>query len=336
MPGLPSVMLRLLRRALDLAVCAALLVPLAPFAGAPGVGEARAPRSQRAIVVTVDDLPFVPPTLDIALQERCTRKLVAAIRRSGAPAVGFVNEDKLLVEGRPDPRRIALLGIWLDAGLELGNHTFDHPSLHAVGAAAFEQSILRGERVLRPLLAARGLVPRFFRHPFLHTGRDLATRQRIDAFLAAHGYRVAPVTIDNSDWIFARAYHLARAGLDHGLAERLGAEYVTYMDRKLDYWERQSKTLLGREPPQVLLIHASELNADRYSALVAMMRRRGYRFIALDEALRDPSYAEPDSFVGPGGISWLHRWVLSRGLPPMAAEPRTPAWVMSQAGVESE
>ncbi|MCW0462790.1 hypothetical protein NB717_003858 [Xanthomonas sacchari] len=32
-------------------------------------------------------------------------------------------------------------------------------------------------------------------------------------------------------------------------------------------------------------------------------RRRGYTFIGLDEALRDPAYTHAEGYTGPGGIS---------------------------------
>ena len=44
-----------------------------------------------------------------------------------------------------------------------------------------------------------------------------------------------------------------------------------------------------------------------------------------------------DDFVGPGGISWLHRWALSEGrnrvLP---GEPSTPRFVLDAAGISEE
>jgi hypothetical protein len=44
-----------------------------------------------------------------------------------------------------------------------------------------------------------------------------------------------------------------------------------------------------------------------------MIEDQGYRFIALDEALEDPAHELPDTFVGRGGIGWLHRWALTAG-----------------------
>jgi hypothetical protein len=69
-----------------------------------------------------------------------------------------------------------------------------------------------------------------------------------------------------------------------------------------------------------------------------VLAARGYRFVSLEEALRDPAYTSTDRFTGGAGISWLHRWALTRGgtsrvLPD---EPRTPDWVLKAAGVEEE
>ena len=64
--------------------------------------------------------------------------------------------------------------------------------------------------------------------------------------------------------------------------------------------------LFGREIPQILLIHCNELNSVTLRESIARMRKRGYTFITLDEAMQDPAYQRPDTFAGSGG-SWLSR-----------------------------
>jgi peptidoglycan/xylan/chitin deacetylase (PgdA/CDA1 family) len=233
---------------------------------------------------------------------------------------------------------------WLDAGFELGNHTFGHLDLHAVGLEAFQADVLRGERVLRPMLAERGQAPRWFRHPYLRAGRDEATRAALSAFLGTHGYRIAPVTVDNSEWIWAFAYRRVMDGQAatpdrEATLASLRRGYVPYMLNKLDYFERQSQALLGYALPQVWLLHANELNADTFATLVAGAQRRGYRVVTLDEALRDPAYVRGErGYDGRYGPSWLHRWAMAEGRPAAfyAGEPTTPRWVMGLADVEAE
>jgi hypothetical protein len=85
-------------------------------------------------------------------------------------------------------------------------------------------------------------------------------------------------------------------------------------------------------------VHANRLNADHFERIAAMLARRGYRFVPLEEALADEAYASPDRFTGAGGISWLHRFALTRGGGSLLVpdEPRTPTWIPEAAGVEGE
>lgn len=286
-------------------------------------------QSDRRIAVTFDDLPQSRSGAPVAVQESVTTALVGAITRQAVPAIGFVNEGKLRDSaGTLDPRRVALLTRWLDAGLELGNHSSSHPDLHATPLTRYEADILAGEQVLRSLLAARGTTPQWFRHPYLHTGRSVAVRDSLLAFLTAHGYRVAPVTVDNGDYLFARAYDLAADPLTRA---RIAETYLAYMDSVVVFYEGQSRAIIGREIPQVLLLHASALNAATFDRLAAQLRARGYAFVPIAEAVADSAYRSPDTYAGPAGISWLQRWAISRDLPRaiFRGEPEVPDWITS-------
>ncbi len=321
-----------------------------PAAGAPS------PQSEtsRRMVLTFDDLPAQrAQSQPQARIVEITDGLLAALRqqrpaRGGQmrqiPAIGFVNEDKLESDGRVDPARVKLLERWLDAGLELGNHSYSHPDLHRPPEggqtkqgelADFQRDVLKGETVTRPLVTSKGGKLRYFRHPFLHTGRDLETKHGLERFLTEHGYRVAPVTIDNSEWIFARAYTEALDRGDDALRKKTADAYVDYMERMVEYYEGQSRALFEREIPQVLLLHANALNGHHLDRLIAMLERRGYHFIDLETALQDPAYDSPDTYVGRGGITWIHRWAITRGVDRsmFRGEPTTPTWVEELAGI---
>jgi peptidoglycan/xylan/chitin deacetylase (PgdA/CDA1 family) len=288
----------------------------------------------RRVAITIDDLPTVSRNFTSAADhERLTTKLVGALVRHHVPAIGFVNEGKLYRGGTLDEREVDLLGQWTRARLELGNHTYSHVDLHAVDVDAYLDDIIRGDEVTRRVMAEVGRTPRFFRHPFLHTGRTLAVRARVDSLLAARGYRVAPVTFDNYDYLFAAAYDDALARRDSLEAKQVATKYVAYMDTVFGFYEAQSRTIVGREIPQVLLIHASFLNANTFDALAEMMERRGYAFASLEEVLRDSAYKSADSYVGPAGITWLHRWALTRGMrgTTFAGEPEVPPEIAAHA-----
>ncbi|MBA3322657.1 MAG: polysaccharide deacetylase family protein [Pyrinomonadaceae bacterium] len=309
--------------------------PVVEWTRQPRKGAARR-TTHREVAVTFDDLPFVSVTpRDDTAYTKMTADLLRSIVAYKVPAVGFVNEIKLLDAGEQSDARVSLLRMWLDADLELGNHTFSHLDLHTTPLAAFQADALRGESVTRNLLAKKKMPLRYFRHPFLHTGRDLETKRAFEQFLRERGYSVAPVTIDNSDWIFAAAYARAKERGDEATATRIAAAYVPYMESYFDYYERQSIALFGRETKQVLLLHANLLNADCFDELADMMLRRGYSFITLDDALQDTAYDSADTFTGTGGISWLHRWALTAGKRDefFRGEPATPEFVVKEAGL---
>ena len=291
----------------------------------------------RTIAVTIDDLPTVSTKNDPATRLAITKNLLRSLRRHKVPAVGFVNENKLYAGEERDPSQIELLEMWLDAGLELGNHTYSHRSLNRIDPAEYRADVLRGQEVTSELLGRSGKRLRYFRHPFLQTGRTKEIKDEFAAFLKEHGYTIAPITHDNGDYIFARAYDIANDRGDAKLAKRVADAYVPYMEQKLDYWERQSVKLFGREISQTLLLHANSINAERFGELARMLKKRGYKFVDLETALKDPAYQEKDEYYGPAGISWLHRWAVARGRENVVPdEPLVPEFVLKLSGFESE
>jgi len=294
-------------------------------------------KPSRFIAVTIDDLPVVSPRGDLKNRQEITRKLLGHIKKARVPAIGFVNENKLYTAGKRDEAQIDLLRMWLDANLELGNHTFSHLSLHDNPLEKYEAEILQGEIITKELLAAKNMKPRYFRHPYLWTGLSLEIKNDLGRFLAEHDYTIAPVTIDNGDWIFASAYEKAFAKADKKLMKQIGAAYVPYLEAKMDYWERQSVKLFGREIKQILLLHANFINSDYFDDIARALRKRNYKFVTLDEALTDEAYKLPDTFVKRNGISWLHRWALAKGRENVLPdEPKMPDFVLKAAGVDSE
>ncbi|MBI3431539.1 MAG: polysaccharide deacetylase family protein [Hydrogenophilales bacterium] len=305
-----------------------LLLFLLPFTAA----AAAPPPPARAVAITFDDLPFAAvPTEDDAQLEAMTARLLRSLQAERVPAVGFVNEANLTRDDTLDPLRVGLLRSWIRAGFELGNHTYSHLSLNRTSLDAFEADLLRGETVTRPLMQSAGKPLRWFRHPFLHQGASPEVRTAFQDFLAAHGYAVAPVTVNSAEWVFAAAYARAQAQRDADAAHRIGDAYVPYMQAVFAQAEQLALDLFGRPISHVLVLHANALNADYFDALAAMLKQRGYRFISLDDALTDSAYASPAAWNGVEGESWLEGWARQAGLRPPLAPP-VPGFVRQWAG----
>jgi peptidoglycan/xylan/chitin deacetylase (PgdA/CDA1 family) len=307
----------------------ALLPLLAPALHAAGTTPS--PAESRVMAITIDDLPVGPPGRHALSQEEgITERLLRTLGERRVPAIGFVNENKLEADGEVRAERVALLERWLEAGMALGNHGHSHLSLHRVAPEAWMHDVLKGERVLRHLLEGRGKEPTWFRHPFLHAGRSPEVQAETKRFLEAHGYRIAPVTIDNSEWIYADVYADAFNRGDEALMQRIGEDYVRYMLSVVEFYEGQSRQIVGEELPQTLLIHANALNADWLDELLDALSDRGYGWVDLETATAHPAYERPiDGYTGPAGITWLHRWAITadmdRGI--FRGEPTVPDWI---------
>lgn len=293
----------------------------------------------RRIAVTVDDLPWqhIERVPEGQLAPRW-RHLMDTMRGAGVPVTGFVNESRLEDADGSSPDRVDMLIDWLEAGFELGNHTWSHVDLHEVGAERFKTDIERGERVSAPLLASLGERPRWFRHPWLHTGSTEEEAAAVSAFLAQRGYTPAPVTVGMEEPAWAAAYANVLDLHEDGperveLLQRLHSGYVAWMLHMLDFRGRQSLVLFERAVPQVLRIHANELNAVAYGDLIEGIHRRGYRFVDLERALEDPAYRQPDAYLGADGPGWLERRASGKRVPRAfrAGEPKVPAWVRELA-----
>lgn len=295
-------------------------VPVAPVQG----GET----PKRTVAVTFDDLPG-NSVRDFAVKRAFNEKLIASIRRNHVPAIGFVNEGQCYEGGKVQDSRIEILRLWTDAGLELGNHTRTHRDFNTLTLEEIKGEVTEGEPITRGLLTDKGMKLRFFRHPFLHTGANAEKRKAVETFLAERGYTIAPVSIDNEEWVFARAYELSVMDGDAELQKKIRDAYVPYLESIFDYYERQSTALFGREISQILLLHSNQLNADTFDELAKMMTRRGYRMVTLESALADKAYQTPDEYNGPAGITWLHRWILGSGKKKLLVpnEPLAPGFV---------
>ena len=292
------------------AICLGLLLGLGVFALMP-VNKGLSASRKAARKVAVGFVPLPALARPDAPAAATMRLLLNNVKDAQVPAVGFV-QGKLL--GTPTAgERLALLREWRDAGLEIGIGTYSHQWFYGTSYDEYVADTVKNEEIVRALLKEKGQTPRYFSYPFLNTGPDVPTKGRFEQFLQERGYRVAKYTVDNDDWIFGKAYDEAAARQDTAAQEQIRAEYLPYMARLFDFYEKLSDEEFGRDIPQILLVTTNRFTAEQFPELVKMLRARGYEFVSMDEALSDAAYQTPDTYTGKTGISWLQRWSITRG-----------------------
>lgn len=249
----------------------------------------------RLLLVTVDDLPISSSRLhpDPAERERITRGMLDVLRRHKVKAIGFVTWDRVLT---PSDRN--LLRLWLDAGHELGNHTFKHLNYTRTAPPEY---IADAEKARQEIANLVGGKVRFFRFPFLREGDTEAKLDAMRTYLAESGQRNVPVSLDNQDWSFEEPWVEARRKGDEAAMARIAEEYHESLHVDIRHHEAMGDELFGRPVPQVLLLHGLEVSAAQWDRLFTWLEQRGYRFATADEVLADPAFSEPHRYVGTYG-----------------------------------
>ena len=242
------------------------------------------------------------------------------------PATGFVIEQRAEDLGLPVSREI--LKQWTRPGFDLGNHLYSHPDINLLSINQIEHEITRGEAILAPLLRNTGRNPQFLRFPYNHTGDTKEKHDAIAAFMSAHGYRLAPCTIDNSDYEFNVVYALALSLRDEQTAAKVKGDYIAFTGAEIDWYTALDKQVFGYYPPHIMLLHDSPLNAATIRDILVLFEQRGYTFVTLTEAIRDPAYAVPETYITKYGPMWGYRWAQEKHVKVNGRnEPDPPIWV---------
>jgi peptidoglycan/xylan/chitin deacetylase (PgdA/CDA1 family) len=280
------------------------------------IGTASA--QERFVAFTMDDLPFVG-TDDSALTH--TKKILSHFSAFKVPAVGFVNDQ--FIANRKESGTL-ILEEWIKHKQELGNHTYSHPSFTKSTLAEYVKDVKKGNEYSNALQRkSTGKSMRYFRHPYLHTGDDSTKKRGLDKTLKELKLQAVPVTMDGSDWYFNHAAMKS----EPELAKRIGQAYVEFTLASIEYSEKLALEVNGSPIKHIFLTHANSLNAIYLKDILAALYKKGYTFISVEEAMKDPVYLRPDTVLAPGGFSWLHRWRISAKQKTALKEPEIPKFV---------
>jgi lysophospholipase L1-like esterase/peptidoglycan/xylan/chitin deacetylase (PgdA/CDA1 family) len=291
-------------------------VPLAYFMeGKPTVARqqssARVRRAQSArqpesrpnalrLALTFDDLPVHGPLPPGETRVRIARAIVSALQTAKAPPVyGFINAASVDTE----PDSAAVLTIWRDAGLPLGNHAWSHMDAAKHPVEDFEADVQRNEPLLRTLMS--GADWHWLRYPYLSEGDTPEQRAQLRTFLGTAGYRVAGVTMSFSDYLFNEPYARCVSKGDKRAVAGLERDYLSAAEDSLRFSRAMSHELYGRDIPYVLLMHIGAFDARMLPRLLRFYRAQGVELVSLEEAQADPWYAhyiDLRQAAGPRGL----------------------------------
>lgn len=259
-------------------------------------GSARA----QQLAITFDDLPAHGPLPKGETRQQVIEKIANALKKAHVPPTyGFVNAAP--IDQQPD--LIDVLAAWRHAGNPLGNHTWSHMNLNQHSLEQFEQEIEKDEPVLKLEMAGQDW--HWFRFPFLAEGDTDQKKMGVRVYLAQHGYRIAGVTMSFADYNWNPPYARCEAKHDGPAIVRLEHSYLKAADDNIARTRGMAKTLEGHDIPYVLLMHVGAFDARMAPRLLALYKRRGFTFVTLEDAEKDPFYrydADPKLLPGPDSL----------------------------------
>jgi len=273
--------------------------------------------TSQQIAFTWDDLPAHSALPPGETRVEIGRKLIAAMQGERMPPVyGFMNGVQLDRE----PDSAPMLKDWTYAGYLLGNHTWSHMNLNTMDLVDWEADLRKNEPLLDKY--AEGNDWHWLRFPFLAEGDTPAKRADARAFLAAHGYRIAAVTMSFGDYMWNEPYARCVAKNDTTAIAQLESTYLQAAAEDADFRRAMSKALFSHDIPYVLLMHVGAFDARMLPRLLKLYRDKGFTFISLQDAENDPFYASALDPSLPEQPDSLEGAMQARSLP-MPARPKT-------------
>jgi peptidoglycan/xylan/chitin deacetylase (PgdA/CDA1 family) len=269
------------------------------------------------VALTFDDLPAagsLPPSENRTKIATALAAELKAIHLEGT--YGFVNAVKL--ENDPDAQQA--LRIWVDAGMNVGNHTWSHISLTDNTTEAYEHEIALGEPALAQYGGTRDW--HWFRYPFLTEGETLEKRHAVRTYLREHGYRVAQVTLDFEDYAWNDAYGRCSAKPDDAAIAWLRQSYLESAAEYIRQEREEERIVFGHEIPNVMLLHGTAFTTRMLPDLLDLLRKEGFRFAPLAEVEQDPVYAQDPDVALEYGDTLPEKFMNARHLNDPQVQPK--------------
>lgn len=254
---------------------------------------------ERKIAITFDDLPIVfQGRYDKETQIKIFNDILHTLEKYRVKAAGFVVGRKVKKQYHRD-----LLKKFTAHGHRIGNHSYSHFDLNRTDVNTYVEDIVRGSKTVAPYI--NGV--EYYRYPLLHRGNSVEKREAVYEYLKKRGIKIAHVSIDNDEYAFNVPAYRAWKANDSDALKDTGKKYIEHMLSRLDFYEQLSEKKIGRSMKHVLLLHMNLLNSLFLGDLLEEMRKRGWKFITMEEAVKDPVYSLKDSYSGPKGVGWLER-----------------------------
>lgn len=257
--------------------------------------------AQKQVAITMDDLP------NYSVHDP-DQKLLHLVDSLQLPFCILIN-GRMMFENDSVLAQNSMAEWGKRSFVTIGNHTFTHPWYSESVFENFTKEIEKNQKAINAFIPAGRNEIKFFKFPYNDLGKDSLQNVRIKQWLGDNGYVIAPYTVESEDYIFNTIYEYYLKNNEHAKADSIGRLYVTKTMEFFTYFEGLSEQVFNRPINQIYQSHDNILNTLYLPEILKQLKERGYTFISLHDALKDPAYLSTDYFFGKWGISWVYRWI---------------------------
>jgi peptidoglycan-N-acetylglucosamine deacetylase len=262
-------------------------------------------RERTKISITIDDVPNTKKFR----ADHYRSLLLETLDSLNIPIAIFINEG-LIYRTIDTVQNLMLLEEWAKRKfITLGNHTFSHLRYSDVTLDGFKKDVEKGEIISRQLAYKYNKSLETFRFPYNDLGIDSIHQAKMDSFLTSMAYKIAPFTVESSDWMFNAVYEHYISNLEFEQAAKIGALYVSTTIACVHYFDSLSQSIYGRNVNQIYLCHDNSINAKYLKEIIVALESEDYEFVSIQDAMKDSAYNQSNVYYKKWGISWFYRWM---------------------------
>lgn len=264
--------------------------------------------ADKKVCITFDKLPYMEPN-GFWTPRELSNLILRGLARKEIEAVGFVIQEKI----DDDPGSYIIVEDWVKGGHIVGNATYSFIDFNEVSTTDLFEHIRDGQKAIRIASRNGEHTYRYFRFPLLHEGNTESKKKDAAKALYRADYTTVPVSIVTYDYQFNHL--IVKVEEREEVVERIRKHYLDYLSRCLDYAEKQSELVFGRQINQIIQLHPGIATAFFIDDLLELLEARGYSFVTVKEALEDPAYKTEETYIGPLGLSFIDRVAATQGKP---------------------
>ncbi len=259
--------------------------------------------AQKQVAITMDDIEQT----NSFLPEDFKASMLDTITALNIPVAIFISEGRLF---RDDTiKRFQNIEKWVSNPLvTVGSHTFSHLYYSDTTYDFYIKDIEKGLAITIPLAKKHGKETGYFRFPFNCLGKDSLQHHRMRTYFKQKGITITPFSVESEDWAYNTLYEYHLSKGDTTAARETGNRYVKQTLSMFRYIENSCRNIYQREVKQIYLCHDNLINEHYLPVIVSELKKDGYAFISLDDAMKDPVYRSADHYYKKWGISWIYRY----------------------------